>query len=264
MSVLLNGKEIVPTWFPDNTCQVWKLPEEQDPPAVHLIIWEFENMVEYFIVSQLKILLDKTSSLPVDLLIRFLPFARQDKDVSNHTTFGLHSFAPAINLLRFNRVFCLDPHSRVPETLIHRFHPTYPKKIVDALLRDGEYDLLCFPDAGAHLKYSKVYPRWSAVVAAKKRDQSTGEIVELIVPAGAEGKKVLIIDDICDGGATFVRLAEALTKAGVARMDLFVTYGLFSKGLTPLFKAGLKRIFTYKGEVSEMDEMILYKPWGEK
>ena len=63
---------------------------------------------------------------------------------------------------------------------------------------------------------------------------------------------MLIVDDICDGGKTFELLAEQLYSNGAEEVNLFVTHGLFTKGLRPLKNAGIKRIFTNKGEAIQM------------
>jgi phosphoribosylpyrophosphate synthetase len=67
-------------------------------------------------------------------------------------------------------------------------------------------------------------------------------------------KRVLIVDDICDGGKTFELLAKDLYNAGAEEVNLFVTHGLFSKGLIPLKLAGIKRIFTNKGQAIIMHD----------
>ena len=54
-------------------------------------------------------------------------------------------------------------------------------------------------------------------------------------------RRILIVDDICDGGATFVGLAKELRAAGAKKVYLYVTHGIFSKGL-PL--EGIDKVFT--------------------
>ena len=44
----------------------------------------------------------------------------------------------------------------------------------------------------------------------------------------------MIVDDICDGGQTFIELAKALEKQGAHQIFLYVTHGIFSKGLDTL------------------------------
>ena len=45
------------------------------------------------------------------------------------------------------------------------------------------------------------------------------------------GQCAVITDDICDGGYTFIKIAEQLRQKNVGRIVLFVTHGIFSKGL---------------------------------
>ena len=58
---------------------------------------------------------------------------------------------------------------------------------------------------------------------------------------------------------TFKLMAEQLYKQGAAEVHLYVTHGIFSKGLSVLRSSGIKRIFTKDGEVSEKDGTIIIK-----
>jgi len=51
-----------------------------------------------------------------------------------------------------------------------------------------------------------------------------------------EYRDVIIIDDICDGGATFINIAKILTgyKEFKGKIYLIVTHGIFSKGFAEL------------------------------
>ncbi|RYF48025.1 MAG: phosphoribosyltransferase [Cytophagaceae bacterium] len=48
------------------------------------------------------------------------------------------------------------------------------------------------------------------------------------------GFESLIVDDICDGGGTFIGLAAELRKLNPERISLAVSHGIFSKGIDPL------------------------------
>jgi ribose-phosphate pyrophosphokinase len=53
-------------------------------------------------------------------------------------------------------------------------------------------------------------------------------------PLPARGRYI-IVDDICDGGGTFNLLAhefKADPQAGASKLELFVSHGIFSKGLS--------------------------------
>jgi len=62
------------------------------------------------------------------------------------------------------------------------------------------------------------------------------------------------VDDICDGGRTFIESAGLLREAyPEADIHLYVSHGIFSKGTDVLFDAGIKTIHTIKGEVKRED-----------
>jgi ribose-phosphate pyrophosphokinase len=48
--------------------------------------------------------------------------------------------------------------------------------------------------------------------------------------ADFEGKTCFIVDDICDGGGTFVGLAALLKSRHAGKIVLIVSHGIFSKG----------------------------------
>jgi len=108
------------------------------------------------------------------------------------------------------------------------------------------------PDAGAlkkiysHVNFFKIP---NLLIASKHRDVLTGDITHTEVPGLDNYKEKLdmnfvIIDDICDGGRTFIEIAKVIkTKYIHANIYLIVTHGIFSKGLKP-FIGLFKQIFT--------------------
>ncbi len=51
------------------------------------------------------------------------------------------------------------------------------------------------------------------------------------------GCTAVVVDDICDGGATFIALAQVIKVAQPdTTIDLYVTHGIFSKGVDELLK----------------------------
>ncbi|MEL6720431.1 MAG: phosphoribosyltransferase family protein [Bacteroidota bacterium] len=63
----------------------------------------------------------------------------------------------------------------------------------------------------------------------------TGQLSDFQVYANdLNAKNCLIVDDICDGGRTFIGLAEALKHKGANRLYLAVSHGIFSYGFEEL------------------------------
>jgi ribose-phosphate pyrophosphokinase len=257
--IFLNNLSVNITRFPDNTSQVWNLPEDLLSPGAHVEVrWEFSNESEFLQLAQLKTLLDH-NNIKASLLLTYLPYGRQDKPVSNASTFALHTFAQLLNSLNFFEIVIIDPHSQVALNLIANSVAKYPLRKLAAILQKFESDLICYPDKGAREKYSKVYNLPQPYIYGEKvREQSTGNIISYRMVGECAGKSVMIVDDLCDGGATFRILAKELLTAGAREVNLFVTHGIFSKGIRTLFESGIKRIFTQDGEVGSRLQSIQF------
>ena len=255
----LNGHVVTPTMFPDKTSQVWKLPPELLEARFFSIAWDFESEAEFLHLAQLKFLLSNVPS-GVDLYISYLPYARQDKfafapEDLNQVTFALFPFLSLLESLDFASVTIVDPHNE--NALRYGFPNAYvefPEAALKAAISEVSANVVLFPDAGAKNRYKNLSKFKGLPVvqlcATKARNQSTGEITDLVLPVIPKNSRVLIVDDICDGGATFIKLAKAIAETyPVESLSLFISHGLFTKGTQVLRDAGIHRIFTKNGEI---------------
>jgi ribose-phosphate pyrophosphokinase len=78
----------------------------------------------------------------------------------------------------------------------------------------------------------------------KKRDLKTGELTGFDFYGEVRGKDLLIVDDICDGGGTFIGLAGKLRYEGAKSISLYVSHGIFSRGIEILFDCGIEMVYT--------------------
>lgn len=260
----LNGTQVTPTIFPDQTSQVWKLNPNQFETRHrrHTIQWEFSHEGEFLQLSQLVLLLRNVGCRTIKLELKYLPYGRQDKAISNDATFALRVFAHHLNYLKLDEVVIMDPHSEEALRLIYNSKAVYPKSVLQSVILDTTTTLACYPDKGAVSKYVKVYDHEigdAYIYGEKVRDQLTGNITHYELIGDCRGKSVLIVDDICDGGMTFKILAKDLLAKGAIEVNLFVTHGIFSRGLKTLKDAGINRIFTQDGEASEVQNHITYR-----
>lgn len=259
--IYLNEKQIEPTKFPDGTSQVWKIAI---PNVIANIEWKFTHEGEFMYLAQLVELLRYNSNCKITLHMDYLPYARQDKAIRNDATFALHTFAHLINSLNFDKVTFLDAHSDAAELLIRNSFNIFPHYEIRQTLATINPDIIVFPDKGAKDRYSKPLSTTGKIYmhGEKVRDQQTGFITSYDVPNGdlVKDRSIVMVDDICDGGATFVLLAKKLLTLGARSVSLYATHGIFSKGLKPLRDAGIKRIFTKDGEVGEIGGAICTKP----
>lgn len=174
----------------------------------------------------------------VDLVMPYIPYARQDRIMDDGESFSLKVFATILNTANFNKVTCLDSHSNVAPALINNYEEMSRIPYVrQAMLALPDDLLLINPDAGAKKKNLALAfkTQRDLISCDKKRNIKTGTLYGFEVYADdLKGKPCLIVDDICDGGGTFIGLATELIKKNAGPLYLFVTHGIFSKGLEPL------------------------------
>lgn len=179
--------------------------------------------------------------IPVKLIMLYVPYGRQDRPCEAGEAFGLKVFANIINSWDFDEVVIADPHSDVTPALIDRLTIIPQEKIVKEML--GHYIpmdnfAIVSPDAGALKKIFKVAKELGGAdvyCAEKIRDTTTGAIKHTDISVqDFKGRNLIMIDDIADGSFTFIKLAELLKSRNAGRVDLYVTHGIFSKGLRPL------------------------------
>lgn len=151
---------------------------------------------------------------------------------------------PIINSLGFESVFVLDPHSDVLEACLNNFKKEDNLTVVENFISDTNAKLdefvLVSPDGGSLKKIFKIAEKINydgeILVCQKHRDES-GKLTKTHVPMTTDhnNKDMVIIDDICDGGATFINIAKEIKK-GVynGKIYLVVTHGIFSKGFGEL------------------------------
>lgn len=172
------------------------------------------------------------------LTLPYLPGARQDRG----TPLGAKVYADFINSLSIDDVVCIDPHSDVAPALYDRLTivPLTDLPIWDVL--KGKFDGVIIPDVGAVKRAIAVADKLGVPTyqAGKTRDFATGKLSGFhceTLPAG----HYLVVDDICDGGGTFVGLAEAIVQQQERPdhnidLSLWVTHGIFSKGMNELHR----------------------------
>lgn len=178
-----------------------------------------------------------------------------------------HVICPIINSLGFESVTVLDPHSDVLEACLNGFIKVSNRSLVEYALSDLNIDtdkfILISPDAGASKKIYKIAEqigyKGDIITCGKDRDED-GKLTktEIIIPWDCLKKDLIIVDDICDGGATFINIAKKVKELSdiythKGKIYLIVTHGIFSKGFDELNKYfdGIYTTNSYKGDYSK-------------
>jgi len=271
--IKVNGHELGATIFPDGTSQVWNLPAEIVDSTELQVDWRFESEVE---IIKLLSLRELCCSQRLHLYIPFLPYARQDKEPANDSTFNLHMFARLLNSMAPDLVETLDVHSGVAKKLIPNLVNIKVNHLWKRVYDDSGATVLVFPDEGARERYyhkgtslRKAFPE-NMVTLEKNREQLTGKIVGhkiYFVHGDPEGEKhFFLVDDICDGGATFISAAAALRKeyGDDIKVSLWTTHGIYSKGVKPLIDGGIQNLYTTDSFMRQKSKEEIFDPFTYK
>ncbi|ANA49232.1 ribose-phosphate pyrophosphokinase [Pseudomonas phage phiPMW] len=177
-----------------------------------------------------------------NLMMPYAPYARQDRPCSPGEAFSARFAAQMINAMGFDTVCILDAHSGVLSGVYNNLYETEQYKVFKEIYNDWSDVYIVAPDMGAVKKANKLFSEVGAagvLVCDKKRDMKSIEITgyEIVSKVNHNMEKFLVLDDICDGGRTFLKAHEAIcdavreAKGFAQRIDLAVTHGLFTFGV---------------------------------
>lgn len=224
------------------------------------IISKLENVVEVTITHRIQsfndmgTLLLATNALKsmgiikLHMVLPYFPAARQDRLMVSGEPLSVKVYTDIINAQNFESVTVFDPHSEVTPALLNNCKVIDNHTFIEQIIQQLSDDLLLIsPDGGALKKIYKVaayLQNYEVIECSKSRNVKTGQLTGFKVYADdLQGKDCLIVDDICDGGGTFLGLAKELKAKNAGNLYLAVSHGIFSKGFDELEKYFTK-IFT--------------------
>lgn len=206
------------------------------------------TMNGFMALANYKEVLDRRG-ITTKLIYPYFPYARQDRVMQDNEPFSLKVFCKLLNSLKFQSVTVWDPHSDVVAALVDNCIVIEQHALAMKVIPSRYFDspvLWVSPDAGAYKKLSKLIPMADKIaIGIKKRDYE-GTIIhtDVFSSRSINGEVCIIVDDICDGGRTFIELAKTLKQKGANAVILYVTHGIFSKGLSILHENGIDHVYT--------------------
>lgn len=245
-----------------------KFPDGQQSVTVHIHLPEEGEDQSIIIHSHLnsfldlELILSATSALrelgfkQISLYVPYFLGARSDrKFIDGSSNYLKTVICPIINSQNYEQVMVVDAHSDVLEACLNNYYKINNISLVKFALEkiDNRNDArnritLVNPDAGAIKKVYDVAYHFlinNLIIANKHRDIKTGRITHTSVPDLDKVKdpmNFVIVDDICDGGRTFLEIAKVIKEQRSTeehpndKIFLVVTHGIFSKGFDELSK----------------------------
>lgn len=173
-------------------------------------------------------------NIKISLIMPYIPYARQDRVMEFGQSLSVAVFCKMINSMKFSSVLVDDPHSDVAVALLDNVIVRHQHNLLESTVLGLKVDALVAPDAGALKKIHQLATnlKLPIVTCLKTRDVSTGNITGIkVCDSLDEYSNVCIVDDICDGGRTFVETAKSLKVIKPElKVNLVVTHGIFANG----------------------------------
>jgi len=207
-------------------------------------------------------LLANTLGREVDLFLPYLPYARTDRRFPADDYHRLNAFMRAIASAPVRSVHTVDAPSQAaveqwPNFLVNHL-PV--RELMDAILCElytNPMLYVLFPTPAAAQRYfqplnkalldirrGEMMPekrRQSVIIATglAKIDPETKQLIGYSIPELPQPGSVLLIDDICDTGKTFIEISRQLRKRyPMRRISAYATHGVFSEGTDVLRTQG--------------------------
>ncbi len=212
----------------------------------------------------------------VTAFLPYFPAARQDRVMVPGEPLSLKIYTQLINAQQYDRVIVFDPHSDVTTALLNNVQVVANDFFIKMVLEKINDPNICLvaPDAGAMKKIFQLAGQLNVseiITCEKKRDLNNGELSCFKIHADdLKNKTCLIVDDICDGGRTFMGIAKVLKNKNAGKIFLAVSHGIFSDGfeklngiLDGIFSTdSFREIKNGKAEIIELNNFI--KPFLEE
>ena len=193
------------------------------------IVCRITNSDDLFLLMQLSDILNRQCVCVEKITIPYLMTMRCDRLFSFEQPFSLKIVADVVNSFNAKKVVIIEPHSSACLDLIKNSEARYTSK---GLL---EYPTtVCFPDKGAFTRYASNMLMRPYIVCSKVRDVETGKITSFSIDKVCEykeGNEIIVVDDLCDGGGTFVGIAVKLRELKPSKLILAVTHAVQKEGI---------------------------------
>lgn len=250
----LNGFNLTLNHFPNGELNILNIEEAiklRKPYTKNNFVLKYESDKDLMALMFAKKQVDLRTGFVSELSISYMPYSRMDRAETFTTPFMLKFVCDFINDLNFETVYVHEPHSDVTTQLLKNVVAiSLVLPLVSVAMDDigfnKEIDYIVYPDKTALKRYSSIEAP-NKLYAEKNRDFATGRILDLEIKGEVKGKgfNVLLVDDLCSYGGTFLLNAKKLKELGANKIYLLVGHCEDSVFKGDIFKSGLiEKVFT--------------------
>jgi ribose-phosphate pyrophosphokinase len=179
--------------------------------------------------------LRRSSAARITAVIPYFGYARQDRRAKARTPISAKLVANLIETSGVDRVLTLDLHAAqiqgffdIPVDNLYA-SPVFALDIEHHFKGSMDDLMIVSPDVGGVARARELAKRINAPLSiVDKRREKAGEVAGMTVIGNVEGKKCIIVDDICDTAGTLCKAAEVLIENGATEVHSYITHGVLS------------------------------------
>ncbi len=241
--------------------------------AIYAVVTDFSNPVitekintyeDLFFIKSLKECCNYNKIKDVVLQIPCMFQQQHDRRFHTNESFELKLVGNFINSCDFSEVHIFHPHSDVTQGIIENCHVVDNSKFITQVLSElPNKPILLSTDGGSFKwinKLADVIEFTGEVYGANKsRDSETHKLVQMIDRQDFEGRDILVVDDLCVGGGTFLGLADLLKNRNIGRLFLALSH-ITIQNPNKALEGAYERIFTTnsKYDTYNLDNLTVY------
>uniref|UniRef100_A0A7S2I9D5 Phosphoribosyltransferase domain-containing protein n=1 Tax=Helicotheca tamesis TaxID=374047 RepID=A0A7S2I9D5_9STRA len=235
--------------FPDGTDNIeigGFLPHNLLSGEHVLFLASFHNNEVSLSQFQVMICLLQSFIESLTVVLPYYPVGTMDRvtkegQVATAATYA-HMFSSLPNCGRPTRLMVYDLHTLQNRFYLHGNAVASLQTAIPLLkerMRTSEIDCVAFPDDGAAKRFAALFTDMDLeiIVCGKTRGEGDSRNVQ-ITDGNAEGKRIVIVDDLVQTGGTLYECGKALKEAGAHSANAFVTHAVFPKESWRRFAAG--------------------------
>lgn len=209
------------------------------------ITTRLSSMNDVFVLLQAVDILNR-HGLDFNVYITYLMSMRMDRVMDWNRPYSLNVMTNILKpALQGHEIYVFEPHSKKTLDLLgaseYTTALTYMRQSIMMQTRShlaSDPNIIVYPDAGARSRY-KVTD--DSVCFEKKRDLATGNIIGLDFCDNEDketikyAKNIVVVDDLCDGGGTFVGVAKKIREVNpTANLVIVVAHAVNPVGIKNL------------------------------
>lgn len=197
----------------------------------------------------------------VALVMPYMPYARQDRRFREGEPVSIKTVLEILSELDLDYLVVVDIHKEY--SLSHfgpgAFNVSVLPYLAEKIKDEVENPLVLAPDRGATMRAKSVASVLNAEwdYLEKRRDRVTGEVTIKPKQISAEGKMVIIVDDMISTGSTLALAAKHLKEAGAKSVIALVAHALMiGDAEKKLKEAGVDRVITANTLAKEYPNIV--------